>query len=93
MEVAISCVKYDRIIGTYTSQPVHLACSNAIPCTNVDLIDIQLKPSFRGFHQAMCWHSYGNSQGPLFPSSIDSCLLRDRGYVKRIARYREHVCL
>ncbi|KAL4335077.1 hypothetical protein GQ457_07G017210 [Hibiscus cannabinus] len=92
MAVAISGVKYDGIVGTYTSRPVHLACSTAIPCTDVDLIDIQLKPSFRGFHQALCWNSYGKSQGPLFPSSIDSCLRRDGGYVKRIARSREHVC-
>ncbi|KAK9934626.1 hypothetical protein M0R45_021763 [Rubus argutus] len=43
--VAISGVKYDQIIGTYSVQPVHLACSSDIPCTDVDLIDIQLKPS------------------------------------------------
>ncbi|XVF85024.1 hypothetical protein PTKIN_Ptkin17bG0085300 [Pterospermum kingtungense] len=93
--VAISGVKYDQIIGTYSVQPVHLACSNDIPCTEVDLIDIQLKPSFgyRGFHQALCWNSYGKSQAPLLPSSIDSCLRRDGGSVKRIARSREHVCV
>ncbi|XWS34755.1 hypothetical protein CRYUN_Cryun21dG0064700 [Craigia yunnanensis] len=92
--VAISGVKYDQIIGTYSVQPVHLACSNDIPCTDVNLIDIQLKPSFRyrGFHQALCWNSYGKSQAPLLPSSIDSCLRRDGGSVKRIARSREHVC-
>ncbi|XVE85118.1 hypothetical protein DITRI_Ditri17bG0066200 [Diplodiscus trichospermus] len=93
--VAISGVKYDQIIGTYTVQPVHLACSNDIPCIDVDLIDIQLKPSFtyRSFHQALCWNSYGKSQAPLLPSSIDSCLRRDGGSVKRIARSREHnVC-
>ncbi|KAF3431228.1 hypothetical protein FNV43_RR25958 [Rhamnella rubrinervis] len=53
--VGISGVKYDRIIGTYSVQPIHLACSNEIPCTDVDLIDIQLKPStgYGGFHQAL----------------------------------------
>ncbi|XVE92376.1 hypothetical protein REPUB_Repub01dG0092100 [Reevesia pubescens] len=92
--VAISGVKYDQIIGTYSVQPVHLACSNDIPCTDVDLIDIQLKPSFRyrGFPKALCWNSYGKSQAPLLPSSIDSCLRRDGGSVKRTARSREHVC-
>lgn len=93
--VAISGVKYDQITGTYSAQPVHLACSNDIPCTDVDLIDIQLKPSFRyrGFRQALCWNSYGKSQAPLLPSSIDSCLRRDGGYVRRIARSRDHVCV
>ncbi|XP_017605674.1 polygalacturonase At1g48100 [Gossypium arboreum] len=93
MAVAISGVKYDQIVGTYTSRPVHLACSNGIPCTDVDLTDIQLKPSFnRGLDEALCWNSYGKSQGPLYPSSIDSCVRRDGGSVKRIARSREHVC-
>ncbi|XP_022775590.1 polygalacturonase At1g48100 [Durio zibethinus] len=92
--VAISGVKYDQIIGTYSVQPVHLACSNDIPCTDVDLTDIQLKPSFRyrGFYRALCWNSYGKSEAPLLPSNIDSCLRRDGGAVKRTARSREHVC-
>ncbi|CAK9166047.1 unnamed protein product [Ilex paraguariensis] len=65
--VAISGVKFDQIIGTYSAQPIHLACSTAVPCTDVDLIDIQLKPSpgYQGFEQALCWNSYGKSQEPL----------------------------
>lgn len=92
--VAISDVKYDRIIGSYSVQPIHLACSNDVPCTNVDLIDIQLKPSkgYGGFRQALCWNSYGKSQAPLVPSSIDYCLRRDSGSVKRTARLHEHIC-
>ncbi|GLT46425.1 hypothetical protein SLA2020_201750 [Shorea laevis] len=93
--VAISGVKYDQIIGTYSVQPVHLACSSDIPCTDVDLIDIQLKPSmgYGGFQPALCWNSYGKSQAPLLPSSIDSCLRRDYGsLVKRIAGFPEHIC-
>ncbi|KAG5240801.1 polygalacturonase family protein [Salix suchowensis] len=94
--VAISGVKYDRIIGSYSVQPLHLACSNDVPCTDVDLIDIQLKPSsdgFRGFRQALCWNSYGKSQAPLLPSSIDYCLRSESGSVKRVARsHAEHSC-
>ncbi|OMO80154.1 Glycoside hydrolase, family 28 [Corchorus olitorius] len=92
--VAISGVTYDQIIGTYTAQPVHLACSNAIPCTDVDLTNIQLKPSsgYGGLGQALCFNSYGKSLAPLLPSGIDSCVRRDGGAVKRIARSREHVC-
>nr|QDK56808.1 polygalacturonase [Mangifera indica] len=93
--VAISGVKYNQIIGTYSVQPIYLACSEDIPCTDVDLIDIQLKPSRRygGLHQGLCWNSYGISKAPLVPSSIDYCLRRDSGsIVKRIARFLEHVC-
>lgn len=100
--VAISGVKYDQIIGTYSVQPIHLACSDSIPCIDVDLIGIQLKPSSSqlgyggGFqHEALCWNSYGNSQAPLVPSSMDYCLMRGTGgsMLQKIARsHDEHVC-
>ncbi|KAJ8759016.1 hypothetical protein K2173_003254 [Erythroxylum novogranatense] len=93
--VAISGVNYDQITGTYLVQPIHLACSNDAPCIDVDLNDIQLKPSkgYVGSQQALCWNSYGKSQSPLLPSSIDYCLRRSSGMVKRIARSHEHLCL
>ncbi|KAI3842882.1 hypothetical protein MKX03_008672 [Papaver bracteatum] len=74
--VAITGVTFNQIVGTYASQPLHLACSDSIPCRNVDLIDIQLKAAVvsAGFHQALCWNSHGKSQAPLVPSSIDYCL-------------------
>ncbi|MED6168876.1 hypothetical protein PIB30_015706 [Stylosanthes scabra] len=88
--VVISGVKFNQISGTYGVQPIHLACSNSIPCTDVDLIDIQLRPSikFKGLlQQAMCWNSYGTSHGPLLPSGIDYCLRSGgSGLIKRIAR-------
>ncbi|GMY26275.1 polygalacturonase At1g48100-like [Fagus crenata] len=92
--VAISGVKFDQIVGTYSVQPIHLACSNDIPCTDIDLIDIQLKPSprYRGFQQGLCWNTYGKSRAPLVPSSIDYCLINNRGTVKRIARSHDNVC-
>ncbi|XP_061372765.1 polygalacturonase At1g48100 [Gastrolobium bilobum] len=92
--VVISGVKFDQISGSYAVQPVHLACSNSIPCTDVDLTDIQLRPSlkYRGLQQAMCWNSYGKSQGPLVPSSIDYCLRSGGGSIKRIARSHDNVC-
>ncbi|KAJ4822561.1 hypothetical protein Tsubulata_034289 [Turnera subulata] len=92
--VAISGIKFDRIIGSYSAQPIHIACSNDVPCTDVDLVDIQLKPSFgyQGSRQALCWNSYGKSQGPLVPSSIDYCLIRESGSVKRTAKSHEHAC-
>ena len=92
--VAISGVTYNQIIGTYSVQPIHLACSNNVPCTDVDLVDIQLKPSlrFQGFQQALCWNSYGKSQAPLVPSSMDYCLRRGGVSVKKIAKSQENIC-
>ncbi|KAL2327857.1 hypothetical protein Fmac_021284 [Flemingia macrophylla] len=92
--VVISGVKFDQISGTYGMQPVHLACSNSIPCTDVDLSDIQLSPSskYGGLQQAVCWNSYGKSQGHLLPSSIDYCLRSGGGLIKRIARSHDRVC-
>ncbi|KAI9125037.1 hypothetical protein K1719_003653 [Acacia pycnantha] len=93
--VVISGVKFDKIYGTYAFQPIHIACSNSIPCTDLDLTDIQLRPSqkYSGFlQQALCWNSYGKSQGPMMPSSIDYCLRSGRGYIKKISRSHDSVC-
>jgi hypothetical protein len=99
--VKISGVKYDQITGTYSERPIHLACSSEIPCTDIDLIDIQLKPSavvapsYQRFQKGLCWNSYGRSRAPLVPSSIDYCLRSSsRGSVKRVARSHDtgNVC-
>ncbi|KAK6922257.1 Glycoside hydrolase, family 28 [Dillenia turbinata] len=92
--VAINGVKFDQIIGTYSVQPIHLACSSGIPCTDVDLINIQLQqsPGYRGFQQALCYNSFGKSQAPLVPSSIDYCLGRSGNAVKRITKSHDNIC-
>lgn len=94
--VAISDVKFTQITGTYSFTPVQLACNNNLPCVNVDMSDIQLKPmqSKRfGFQQSVCWNSYGKSSGPLSPSSIDYCLQRSRDVVGRsVERSHEKLC-
>ncbi|CAN1310846.1 Polygalacturonase At1g48100, partial [Linum perenne] len=43
--VAISGVRYDQITGTYSVQPIHLACSSTVPCVDVNLVDIELNPA------------------------------------------------
>ncbi|KAK4263165.1 hypothetical protein QN277_028620 [Acacia crassicarpa] len=93
--VVISGVKFDKIYGTYAFQPIHIACSNSIPCTDLDLTDIQLRPSqkYSGFfQQAFCWNSYGKSQGPMMPSNIDYCVRSGGGYIKKISRSHDSVC-
>ncbi|GAA0175600.1 hypothetical protein LIER_28740 [Lithospermum erythrorhizon] len=92
--VAISGVKFDQIIGTYATKPIHLACSNSIPCTNIDLFNIQLKPStgFSGLQKGLCWNSYGKSEAPLAPSSMDYCVRKESDFVRRISRSHEFSC-
>ncbi|CAN8266403.1 unnamed protein product [Cochlearia groenlandica] len=102
--VSISDVKYNNIYGSFTVQPVRIACSNNVPCMNVDLMDIKLKPSggIRGLkthqqqQQVLCWNSYGKTQEPLVPSSIGYCLKKSNVYgfysMRFIARSNEKLC-
>ncbi|KAL8227485.1 hypothetical protein R6Q57_015069 [Mikania cordata] len=96
--VAIQEVNFDRIRGSYSTQPIHLACSNDIPCTEVDLSDIQLKPTRRllegsQHQQALCYNSYGNSKGILIPSSMNYCLKKDGGgLIHQISRFSNDLC-
>lgn len=97
--IAIKEVNFDKITGSYTTQPIHLACSKEIPCTDVDLSDIQLKPTRRpleGYQlqQALCYNSYGNSKGELVPSSLNYCLEKgDGGSIHQISRsYNNELC-
>ncbi|KMS97400.1 hypothetical protein BVRB_6g155490 [Beta vulgaris subsp. vulgaris] len=90
--VAISNVQFNKIVGTYSAQPIHLACSNDIPCSHVDLMDIRLTPSprNRGLQQALCWNSYGRTEAPLVPQSIDYCLRESHRMVPRVQRSYDH---
>lgn len=101
--VAISGVNYDQIIGTFSVQPIHLACSSSIPCIDVDLTNVQLRPSSSklgygsgGYqHEGLCWNTYGRSKAPLVPSSMHECVMRGNGGSgpQKIARSRnENVC-
>lgn len=101
--VAISGVKFDQINGTYSSQAIHLACSASIPCTGVDLISIRLLQSSSlspssaavgfGNKEGFCFNSYGNTEGLLFPSSLDFCLRKGiNGIPQRVAKSIEKIC-
>lgn len=69
--VMISDVLYSNIHGTYDTRapPVHLACSDAIPCTNLTLTNVELAPAVVGQDegkvqhkrmQPFCWNAYGS---------------------------------
>jgi len=92
--VAISNVEFSRIWGTYSAQPVLFTCSDEVPCIDVNLVDVQLKPTMsnnRGgrIHQALCQNSYGKTEAPSMPSSIHHCL-RDMNVVAKVGEQRSH---
>ncbi|KAI3670073.1 hypothetical protein L6452_41677 [Arctium lappa] len=56
--VAVSGISYRNIRGTYTVNPIHFACSDTSPCTDVTLDTIQLQPVQEN-HEPFCWNTYG----------------------------------
>lgn len=87
--VALSGINYVNIRGTYTSQPVHFACSDSLPCTGVSLTTIELKPAQERGHlyDPFCWETYGELKTSMdppidclqkgkpssYPSRLDTC--------------------
>ncbi|ONK81300.1 uncharacterized protein A4U43_C01F27570 [Asparagus officinalis] len=75
--LALSQISYEKIKGTYTVQPVYLACSDNFPCYNISLTDIELKPLQENLHiyDPYCWDAYGELHAPTIPP-VD-CLQSD----------------
>ncbi|XP_060184290.1 polygalacturonase At1g48100-like isoform X2 [Lycium barbarum] len=67
--VALSGINYEKITGTYTVKPVHLACSDTMPCIDVTLTDIKLKPIQEQYHMydPYCWQTFGELYTPTVP--------------------------
>ncbi|CAI9289020.1 unnamed protein product [Lactuca saligna] len=67
--VALSGISYERIRGTYTVKPVHFACSDSMPCTDVNLNGINLKPIQERYHMydPFCWKTFGELLSPAVP--------------------------
>ncbi|KVI05654.1 Glycoside hydrolase, family 28 [Cynara cardunculus var. scolymus] len=67
--VAVSNIAYENIRGTYTVKPVHMSCSDSMPCTDVKLTDIELKPMPKGYHMydPFCWQAFGELYAPTIP--------------------------
>ncbi|CAK7332663.1 unnamed protein product [Dovyalis caffra] len=72
--VALSGINYEKIRGTYTVKPVHFACSDALPCVDVSLTAIELKPLKEQYHlyDPFCWQTFGELTTPTMPPI--SCL-------------------
>lgn len=74
--VFVSDIVYTNIKGTYDvrSPPMHFACSDSVPCTNLTLSDVELLPAKGDFVlDPFCWNAYGNLQTLTIPPV--SCLL------------------
>ena len=67
--VAVSGISYQNIRGTYTLKPVHFACSDSLPCTDVTLNTINLTPIQEKNHlyEPFCWQTYGELQTTTTP--------------------------
>ncbi|KAK1392958.1 putative polygalacturonase [Heracleum sosnowskyi] len=67
--VALSGITYERIRGTYTVKPVHFACSDSLPCTEVTLNTIALKPLQEHYHMydPVCWRTFGELYSTTVP--------------------------
>lgn len=67
--VALSGINYENIRGSYTVKPVHLACSDNMPCTDVTLRNIELTAQAEGYHMydPYCWQTFGQLYSPTIP--------------------------
>lgn len=67
--VSVSGVTYERIRGTYTVKPVHLACSDEFPCTDITFTSVQLRPLQEKYqlNDAFCSQAYGVLTTPIVP--------------------------
>lgn len=62
--VRVSGIRYESIKGTYDvrSPPMRFACSDAVPCTNITVLDIELLPAQGDFMlDPFCWNAYGDA--------------------------------
>ncbi|KAF6157400.1 hypothetical protein GIB67_004338 [Kingdonia uniflora] len=82
--VALSGINYEQIRGTYTVKSVHFACSDSLPCEDVSLTSIQLKPLQERYHlyEPFCWQTFGELSTPTIPP-ID-CLQIGKPLTNRI---------
>jgi polygalacturonase len=68
--VFVNGVSYAGIRGTYDARtpPIHFGCSDAVPCTNITLSDVELLPaSGETIDDPFCWNVYGSAATPTVP--------------------------
>ncbi|XP_072994092.1 polygalacturonase At1g48100-like [Typha latifolia] len=67
--VALAGIAYENIRGTFTVKPVHLACSDSSPCSDITLTQVELEPLKEQYHMydPFCWQAYGELYTPTVP--------------------------
>ncbi|KAL6865132.1 hypothetical protein ACP4OV_016283 [Aristida adscensionis] len=70
--VQVADVVYANIRGTYDTRsrgaPIHFACSDTVPCTNITMADVELLPAAGDLvDDPFCWSAYGLQQTPTIP--------------------------
>lgn len=82
--VSISGVHYENIRGTFTVKPVHFACSDNAPCSDISLTNVQLQPQKEQFHMydPFCWQAYGELYTPTVPPVL--CLQNGKPASNRV---------
>ncbi|CAH8378933.1 unnamed protein product [Eruca vesicaria subsp. sativa] len=80
--VTIEKISFVNVHGTSaTKQAIKISCSDASPCRNIVLQDIDLEPSKSdGYTESFCWEAYGSSSGQVFPPS---CLSGDESFLEQ----------
>ncbi|CAM8903554.1 unnamed protein product [Rhodiola kirilowii] len=70
--VAVAGINYEFITGTYTVKPVHIACSDSLPCTGISLSSVNLVAAqglSSKIQQPFCWKAFGEVSTATVPSS------------------------
>lgn len=67
-------IQTSRELNDIHSPPMHFACSDSVPCTNLTLSDVELLPC-QGIlmKDPFCWNAYGDLQTLTIPPV--SCLM------------------
>ncbi|WOG83472.1 hypothetical protein DCAR_0102647 [Daucus carota subsp. sativus] len=86
--VYVRDISFRNIKGTYDvrSPPIHFACSDTVPCTNITMSEVELLPEEGELvDDPFCWNTYGNQETLTIPP-ID-CLL-DGEPASEVENYR-----
>ncbi|EEF43154.1 polygalacturonase At1g48100 [Ricinus communis] len=68
--VHVTDVSYRNIKGTYDvrTPPIHFACSDTVPCTNITLSEVELLPEEGELvDDPFCWNAYGTEETVTIP--------------------------
>ncbi|KAG2721236.1 hypothetical protein I3760_02G072000 [Carya illinoinensis] len=68
--VHVDDISFRNIKGTYDVRqpPIHFACSDTIPCTNITLSEVELFPQEGELlDDPFCWNAYGNQETLTIP--------------------------